>query len=105
MLCRTDIGTELVPWGTSKEGQPSLDCSFLHCFQSNVPERSHSIILFPRRCYKRDVSTTARLIALDNLQSAIFGQKRRFVASNQAMSRCSIRIAATLSGAYPKLRL
>ena len=36
----------------------------------------------------RYVSTTARLIALDNLQSAIFGHKRGFVASNQAMSRC-----------------
>jgi len=38
-----------------------------------------------------ELSTTARLIALDNLQSAIFGHKRGFVASNQAMSRCRIR--------------
>ena len=37
-------------------------------------------------------STTARLIALNNLQSAIFGQKRGFVATNRAMSRCRTRI-------------
>jgi len=26
MLCKPGAGTELVPWGTSKEGQPLLDC-------------------------------------------------------------------------------
>ena len=31
---------------------------------------------------------TARLIALDNLQSTIFGQERGIVAANQVMSRC-----------------
>ena len=41
--------------------------------------------------WMRHFNTTARLIALDNLQSAIFGHKRGFVASNQAMSRCRIK--------------
>jgi len=49
-----------------------------------------------RRCAPRNdirrfeivSNTTARLIALDNLQPAISGQKRGSVAANQAMSRC-----------------
>ena len=33
MLCRPNIGTELVPWGTSKEGQPFFGIA---CYEYEV---------------------------------------------------------------------
>ena len=58
-----------------------------------LPSHGFLPIRFIREAdFPEEISATARFIALNNLQSAIFGQKRGSLATNRAMSRCRIRV-------------